>query len=103
MIVMYLIHASPVLWVQVHFPVDAHPRAGLTAAVPEYVLAALHELDLRVPLAQLRTLYVHGQVDRVRVARAEELPIGRRVDVQKLPRKDPVCTLQEVVVVASFT
>lgn len=83
MIIMYLVYASPVLRVEVDLPVYADPCAGVTAAVPQYVLASIDELDLCVLLTQICALYIHRQVDCVWVPRTKEFTIRRRVNVQK--------------------
>ena len=83
MVIMYFIDSSPVLRVQVNFPIYADPCSIVTAAVPQNVLASIYELYLCMFLTQICTLYIHGEVDGVWVPRTEELPIRRRVDVQE--------------------
>ena len=52
------------------------------------------ELDISMPLAQLRRLDVHSDVLVLFwVARAEDLPIGSGVDKEKLAIKDAISAL----------
>ena len=54
-------------------------------------------------LAEFCALYVHRQVDGVRVPGTEKLAIWGRINVKELPREYAICALQQVVVVASLT
>ena len=65
---MHFVNAAPALLVHVQIPADTDPRAALTAAVAQHILAVINEFDLRVFLAQIGRLDVHGQIYLFRVA-----------------------------------
>ena len=80
-VVMYLVHTPSVLRIQIDLTIYPHPAPCLAPAIPQYVLAPIDEFDLRMLLAEFCTLYVHCQIDGVRVPRAEKLSIWCRINV----------------------
>ena len=102
LIVVDLVDPATILHVKIVLATHPHPGAAGTAAVFQDVLAVINKLDLCMLLGELRGLYVHGKVYLIGVSAAKEFSVWSGVDEQKLPRKDTVCTFQQIVVIASL-
>jgi hypothetical protein len=75
------------------------PSASLRVAVVQDVLLIFHKLDLRVPFAEVCRFDVHGQVELIRITRAEKFTVRCCVDIKELSKKYSVGALKNVIVV----
>ena len=77
----------------------SNPAPSFAIAVFQQIFAIIDELNLSMHLGEVGRLDVHGKVQLIRVARAEELAIWCRIDVKKFSFEDAICTLEHVIVI----